>query len=850
MRLEDAPDSQKCSFISCAGNALEALGRVEEARSLYQRGARIEASRYSGSGLQPSFQFEARVLAIESTIRQRKQQQWDLRQATPPKFEPELAYTCKRSFPEAAMVSYFRSKGEPLSTDATPFEAVSRCGFAMAEFAQQAAASRADGVSAEDLCDETMLSMEYLEVMSRFPGMMERSDVLVMALGLPHLQAMTAGQTMCISIKDLCTTGLLIDRLSELMIVLTERIEGTDSSEAPELMQWLQAEEVPVELLWELAIKIRLQGTEVAKFVERDGINFMLEYLRAEHFAGGWKAVLTYRKRGMIPHPVGYDELTEEMEWTGEPGCVEFMMLAVSDAEMALSVLLELCGYHTGCEALIEHPRALQEILSVPLVEIFEASIAAFIHAACSANTDLLGRLVSKMGLLHQVATDLIGRCMAGLDVRSDLEPCLRKFLGEVAAVQVMYCAMMNMCQTAGLEELNYIDLEGTRAMLSSLRPDTFLATQCVTAPTASASASADADATATGVGVGSPGSVTASEEVCSPGSPGSQIDERQQGGSNSSSTVAHSSDAPSSDSTMEEDKEEDEEGAAEAEEEEDEEAADEAEEEESSALPIDLMADNLKLMLDMDGESEEAAAMEAHGEAAAAAAAAAEEPQEPHQELLLQCLQCEQPGQGTPVVEEDEAARWHDAVRFRQPPNGALHFQLCRHYTGGSDSCQYGDSCSFAHGDEELAIWNSLQAQSPDAAEASPVEDGAVVRGGRRPGAYVLCKHFIAAAGDCGQGDECSFAHSVKELRAWNALTLLPPPPPLEASSSASSSFTSASSLSGEAAPYLVGSTYSGDALILDASTPLRPPPSQVMSVRKENDVYSLGTFYIVLQK
>ena len=56
---------------------------------------------------------------------------------------------------------------------------------------------------------------------------------------------------------------------------------------------------------------------------------------------------------------------------------------------------------------------------------------------------------------------------------------------------------------------------------------------------------------------------------------------------------------------------------------------ADEAEEEESSALPIDLMADNLKLMLDMDGESEEAAAMEAHGEAAAA-----EEPQEPHQEL------------------------------------------------------------------------------------------------------------------------------------------------------------------------------------------------------------------------
>jgi hypothetical protein len=29
----------------------------------------------------------------------------------------------------------------------------------------------------------------------------------------------------------------------------------------------------------------------------------MLEYLRAEHFAGGWKAVLTYRKRGMILGP-------------------------------------------------------------------------------------------------------------------------------------------------------------------------------------------------------------------------------------------------------------------------------------------------------------------------------------------------------------------------------------------------------------------------------------------------------------------------------------------------------------------------------------------------------------------
>ena len=186
----------------------------------------------------------------------------------------------------------------------------------------------------------------------------------------------------------------------------------------------------------------------------------------------------------------------------------------------------------------------------------------------------------------------------------------------------------------------------------------------------------------------------------------------------------------------------------------------------ESSALPIDQMADKLKLVLGIDQDKEAA----------------------------------------EPPSAEDEITRWRDATQFRQPPNGVLTYQLCRHYKGPS-TCQYGESCSFAHGEKELGVWIGLQAKSADET-LSPVETGAVVRS-QRPGTFVLCKFFLT--GNCGKGDECSFAHSIKELKAWNSAAT---PPPDESPRAAA------------ATP----PTKSGEALVLDSNTPLRPPPKNVM--------------------
>ena len=156
------------------------------------------------------------------------------------------------------------------------------------------------------------------------------------------------------------------------------------------------------------------------------------------------------------------------------------------------------------------------------------------------------------------------------------------------------------------------------------------------------------------------------------------------------------------------------------------------------------------------------------------------------------------------PLDRNDEISSWQVAPQYRQPPNGVLTYQLCRHYKG-PQTCQYGDACSFAHGEKELAVWVSLQAMNVDASYIK--DDSAVVRS-QRPGNYVLCRMFLN--GGCDMGKDCTFAHSVKELKEWNATA---------ADVTKSTKRTTATS-----------TKLGPQSLLLDSNTSIRPPPTRVM--------------------
>lgn len=158
--------------------------------------------------------------------------------------------------------------------------------------------------------------------------------------------------------------------------------------------------------------------------------------------------------------------------------------------------------------------------------------------------------------------------------------------------------------------------------------------------------------------------------------------------------------------------------------------------------------------------------------------------------------------GSQTNMDGSDEISWWRVAPQYRQPPNGVLTYQLCRHYSG-PQTCQYGEACSFAHGEKELAVWISLQAKNVD--ESYDNDDSVVVRN-QRPGNYVLCKMF--RCGGCDMGNECSFAHSVRELKAWNE----------------------APDVDEVANRKTASAAQPGQALVIDANTPIRPPPKSVM--------------------
>mmetsp|Transcript_86404 Transcript_86404/g.200965 ORF Transcript_86404/g.200965 Transcript_86404/m.200965 type:complete len:522 (-) Transcript_86404:80-1645(-) len=122
-------------------------------------------------------------------------------------------------------------------------------------------------------------------------------------------------------------------------------------------------------------------------------------------------------------------------------------------------------------------------------------------------------------------------------------------------------------------------------------------------------------------------------------------------------------------------------------------------------------------------------------------------------------------------------------------PPVGkGYKTRLCTYFTE-KGFCPSGESCTFAHGGEEVKGFRTRmckydEGKCPQGDKCSFAHSGSEVKGYKTR----MCKFEV---GKCPAGNKCSFAHGSQELQAHEPMSSLQPP--LQASSASSSSEASA---------------------------------------------------------
>ncbi|KRW99883.1 hypothetical protein PPERSA_12559 [Pseudocohnilembus persalinus] len=103
-----------------------------------------------------------------------------------------------------------------------------------------------------------------------------------------------------------------------------------------------------------------------------------------------------------------------------------------------------------------------------------------------------------------------------------------------------------------------------------------------------------------------------------------------------------------------------------------------------------------------------------------------------------------------------------------QQPANQQPHTKyktiLCKHWTQ-TQTCSRGDSCHFAHGEQELR----QETDNQPAEEKNPQQANLILQQNWNSGLphnykSVLCRDF--SKGGCKFGDNCNYAHGQNELR------------------------------------------------------------------------------------
>jgi len=149
--------------------------------------------------------------------------------------------------------------------------------------------------------------------------------------------------------------------------------------------------------LWELALKLRLGEVYCRAVLAKDCVAKMGSVVCAEPW-GGWAKIIS--------------ETTAGETW---PFCS-----AWSHAEVALSVVHELCRYRSGCEAVASDAAFLKKLAAFPLDKA---------QAVQAEVPELIMNENCRSGSLEQALIDTLGRCVAGVVGSSPLGNSLKRVL-------------------------------------------------------------------------------------------------------------------------------------------------------------------------------------------------------------------------------------------------------------------------------------------------------------------------------------------------------------------------------------------------------------------------------------
>jgi len=139
------------------------------------------------------------------------------------------------------------------------------------------------------------------------------------------------------------------------------------------------------EMLWETAMKIRIEAAQAKAAIQAQAFQRCEEPFKAKFF-GGWEKF-----------PIA--------KFAENDPILNNYCIAIHDAELAMSVVHEIVRYRSGCVALALHPTCLNTMLKIPFEQIMNISHQNALQG----------------GMLQQAFLDTLGRCINGLDQHPDL---------------------------------------------------------------------------------------------------------------------------------------------------------------------------------------------------------------------------------------------------------------------------------------------------------------------------------------------------------------------------------------------------------------------------------------------
>ena len=197
------------------------------------------------------------------------------------------------------------------------------------------------------------------------------------------------------SYEDTTVSAVSVHNLSSITTLLNKAMEGIEKNDEND------KELTNGKSLWELALHIRTSADDAKEALENGVISKMVSVIAAKKI-GGWDSLINRRE-------------------------IDRFICAVVFAQLAASVLHELCRYQNGCVELAKSDPELQCIAQLPLVQI---QVWLYCCAVTESHESSVRRHFLRRfqpGMLEQALVDTFGRCISGLNDHEELRKNMKK---------------------------------------------------------------------------------------------------------------------------------------------------------------------------------------------------------------------------------------------------------------------------------------------------------------------------------------------------------------------------------------------------------------------------------------